>query len=69
MSLEEQERLKRAYNAVFDENGQVRNCGREVCSKLINLMKKYTSKKIGDEDTGKLEIDTIKLEYYRVIAI
>jgi hypothetical protein len=68
MSLEEQERLKRAYNAVFDENGQVRNCGREVCSKLINLMKKYTSRKVGDETTGTLNVDVMKSEYYRVIV-
>ena len=66
--MKEQERLKRAYNAVFDENGQVRNCGREGCSKLINLMKKYTSRNVGDETTDTLNVDVMKSEYYRVIV-
>ena len=67
--MKEQERLKRAYNAVFDENGQVRNRGREGCSKLINLMKKYSSRNIGDESTGILNVDAMKSEYYRVIVL
>ncbi len=69
MSLEDQEKLKSAFNAVFGEKGEIKACGRDACIKLISLMKKHTSKNIGDIKTGKLEIDTIKLEYYRVIAI
>ena len=65
----EQQKLKTAYDAVFDANGKVKACGRDACSRLINLMRKYTSKNVGDENTGILNVDTIKSEYYRVIAI
>ena len=68
MTETEQQILKTAYNAVFDENGKVKACGRDACSRLINLMRKYTSKNVGNENTGILEVDTIKLEYFRVIA-
>ena len=64
----EQQNLKSAYDAVFHENGKVKECGRDACSKLINLMRKYTSENVGNENTGMLEIDTMKSEYYRVIA-
>ncbi len=69
MSLEEQEKLKRAFDAVFDEKNQVKNCGREVCSRLIHLMKMYSSGDIGDESTGTLNVDVMKSEYYRVIVL
>ena len=61
--------LKSAYDAVFDENGDVRACGRDACAKLISLMREFTSKNIGDEETGKLEVDTIRSECRRVLAI
>jgi hypothetical protein len=64
----EQKSLKAAYNAVFDENGKVKECGRDACIRLINLMGNYTSKNVGNENTGMLEIDAMKSEYYRVIA-
>ncbi len=67
MSLEDQEKLKSAFNAVFGEKGEIKSCGRDACIKLISLMKKYTSKNIGDIKTGKLEIDVIKKEYYKVL--
>lgn len=69
MSKEEIKKLKAAYDAVFNEKGEIKACGRDACTKLISLMKKYTSKNIGDIRTGKLEIDVIKMEYYRVITI
>ena len=69
MSYKEIKNLKAAYNAVFDENGEIKACGRDACVNFISLMKKYSSKNIGDINTGILDVDTIKSEYYRVIAV
>ena len=69
MSLEEQEKLTRAFNAVFDGKNQVKSCGREACSKLIHIMGKYSSVNVGDESTGILNVDAMKSEYYRVIVL
>ncbi len=69
MLFEDQEELKRAYNAVFDKKGQVKNCGRDACSNLIRMMRPYTSEDIGDESTGTLNVDLVKLEYYRIIVL
>ncbi|MBR4633729.1 hypothetical protein IKO50_01895 [bacterium] len=69
MQLEEQERLRGAFNAVFDEKGQVKNCGRDACSRLIQLMKKYSSENVGDESKGILNVDVMKSEYCKVIVL
>jgi hypothetical protein len=68
MNKKDFKNLQKAYNAVFDERGQIKNCGRDACIRLITLMKRYTSKNIGNEDTGTLETDTIKSEFYRIIV-
>ena len=68
MAIEELEKLKSAFYSVFDENDKIKECGRDACIRLIHLMEKYTPKNVGNEDTGMIEIDAMKLEYYRVIA-
>ena len=68
MNKKDFKNLQKAYNAVFDERGQIKNCGRDACIRLITLMKRYTSKNIGNEDTGTLKTDTIKSEFYRIIV-
>jgi hypothetical protein len=69
MRPEDQEKLKQAFNVVFDEKGQVKNCGRDACSRLIHLIKRYSSKNVGDESKGILNVDVMKSEYYRVIVL
>ena len=69
MQLREQEKLRKAYNAVFDKNGQVKNCGRDACSRLIHLMKKHSAENVGDEHKGILNVDVIKSEYRRVMVL
>lgn len=68
MKIKEQQILKLAFDTVFDVDGHVKNCRREACSNLIHLMKKYSSKNVGDESTGTLNVDVMKSEYYRVIV-
>jgi len=66
MTKRELEELKDAYEAVFDENDQIKACGRVACMRLIHLMKKYSTEKVGNPDTGTLEINTVQSEYHRI---
>ena len=40
MSTRDLEQLRDSYEDVFDENDQIKNCGRVACMRLIHLMKK-----------------------------
>ena len=49
------------YDLVFDENGNIKACGREICKELIILANQIEKNvKHGDETTGMMEVDTIK---------
>ena len=67
MAIKDLEELKDAYQDVFDENDQIKNCGRVACMRLIHLMKKYSSKNVGNPNTGAMEVDTIQSEYHRIV--
>ena len=56
-----------AYEAVFDERDQVRLCRRSVRKHLIQVMQKHTRQNVGDENTGKIEIEKMQEEYYKLI--
>ena len=62
MSKKDFEELKDAYQDVFDDNDQIKNCGRVACMRLIHLMKKYSTENVGNPDTGTLEINTVQSE-------
>ena len=66
MEKEELKELTSAFNAVFNSEGEVKNCGRALCMKLIIMMKKYSSEDVGDERTGMINIQTMKNEYHRI---
>jgi len=68
MSKKDLEELKDAYQAVFDENDQIKNCGRVACMRLIHIMKKYSTENVGNPDTGTLEINTVQSEYHRIVG-
>jgi hypothetical protein len=59
--------LASAFDAVFNDEGQIKACGRVVCMNLINLMKKYSSENVGDENTGNINFETMKNEYLRIL--
>jgi hypothetical protein len=49
------------YNQVFDNNGDIKNCGREACQALIvacNELEPLTN--FGDVRTGFMDIGNIK---------
>jgi len=54
--------LKTLYNLVFDENGEVKPCGRTNCINLIQFIDgiTHTSGIYGNKDTGEMNIDAIK---------
>ena len=68
MSFRELEELKDAYEAVFDENGNVKACGRAVCLRLMYVMKKFSTANLGNFDTGVMNVEKVKSEYNRIIG-
>lgn len=54
-------RFNLLYNKAFDENGNIKACGREVCQELIlicNQIEKNVSH--GNAETGMMEVEAIK---------
>lgn len=68
MSTRDLEQLRDSYEDVFDENDQIKNCGRVACMRLIHLMKKYSSADLGNVDTGVMNVETITAEYHRIVS-
>ena len=68
MDKQVQNELKEAYLAVFDENGYVKQCGREACIRLINLVEPYSSEEVGREDTGMINVEVMKKVYNELMA-
>ena len=66
MSKRELEELKDAYRDVFGEDDQVKNDDSVAYKRLIYLMKKFSTKNLGNFDTGIMKVDTIKSEYHRI---
>ena len=66
MEKQELQELSSAFDAVFDAEGQIKNCGRAVCMHLISLMKRHSSEDVGDEKTGMINIETMKSEYLKL---
>ena len=57
------------YEKVFDEHGNIRLCGRNACSDLIEACQRISSDKFvyyGNISTGFMEIDNIKNLYKEV---
>ena len=61
------EQLIAQYNIVFDEEGNVKACGRDACKELIRLCEEYTGikDKYGNFETGVMNIEEIK-EFFNV---
>lgn len=43
-------------NLIFDEDGQVKACGREACMELIRRLEIITGKRCGSLQTGMLDL-------------
>ncbi len=57
------EDLKSQYNIVFDNDGNVKACGRKNCIKLIELCEMATNGQMdfGNKETGIMNTELIKL--------
>lgn len=55
------------YNKVFDENGNIKACGRENCKDLIKAIHAVSDKIVGDEETGIMRVDILKKEYKKLV--
>lgn len=65
MNMEnEVKRLIEAYNRVFDENGEIKLCGRYACMGLItsleNIQKRVEGLDFGNKETGMMNVENIK---------
>ena len=56
------EQLIAQYNIVFDEEGNIKACGRDACKKMISLCEEYTGikDKYGNPETGVMNVEEIK---------
>ena len=55
------EKLREAYDKVFDAQGNVRACGRKACMELIGECEKQDAfTHFGDIATGRMNIEAIK---------
>lgn len=49
------------YERVFDENGNVKACGREACKDLISACEQLKPDvDFGNKDTGVMNVENIK---------
>lgn len=55
------ERILKIYEEVFEENGDIKSCGREKCKELIlEMTKVYSNVNFGNKETGFMHIENIK---------
>ena len=60
--MEKLEIFKQQFEKVFDEEGNVKACGREACKELINMCKVQDSQTdFGDPMTGMMNVRNILL--------
>ena len=54
------EAILEQYKKVFDENGNVKNCTRIECMKLISMLEdKFPEEDFGDDKTGFMDTECI----------
>lgn len=54
------EKILKQYKIVFNEDGSVKNCGRDNCIKLIELLTQmFPTVSFGNQNTGFMNIDII----------
>ena len=69
MAMKELEKLKDDYQAVFDENGNVKACGRTLCMNLMYTLKKFRpDAELGNFATGVMNVEVVKNVYQDIIG-
>lgn len=63
------EKLTKAYESVFDTQGNVRVCGRKACITLIEECEKKDSYTyFGNKENGRMDIEAIKRFYEKEMS-
>ena len=64
--MSDKEELRNAFEVVFDEKEDVRNCGRDACRRLMLIIKRYSpTADVGNINTGIMNVDVVKAEYHK----
>lgn len=53
------------YNRVFDENDNIKNCGREACTELIEYVEEHFNVEVGRENRGIIENKDLIINLYK----
>lgn len=62
-----EEKFNNIYSSVFDEKGNVKNCGREMCRELIRIANTIEpGTKHGDLETGFMHEQTMTRLYKKL---
>lgn len=58
----------KAYQMVFNERGETRNCGRNACIRLIKMCQELDPETdYGNEGNGYMNIENIKALYKKIV--
>ncbi len=57
-----------AYRNVFNEDGTMKACGRDLCMKLITAANNIGDEEYGDLDFGRVDIDAVKRLYNKLFT-
>lgn len=68
MPEKEEKELRNAFNKVFDANEDVMNCGREACTRLMLIIKNYSTVDIGNIETGVMNVEAVKTVYHKLLG-
>ena len=69
MATRELKELKDDYQAVFDEDDNVKACGRALCLRLMYTLKKFRpNAELGNFETGEMNIKVVKDVYQDIIG-
>ena len=69
MATRELKELKDDYQAVFDEDDNVKACGRALCLRLMYTLKKFRpNAELGNFETGEMNIKVVKDAYQDIIG-
>lgn len=61
MSIEE------LYEQVFDEQGNVKPCGRKVCQELMMICEQIIHEPCGDKENGFMNVEKVKEAYRKYL--
>lgn len=62
------EQIKQLYTEVFDDNFNIKNCGRIKCIELISAVRNY-GYNIGNLKTGFINVENAKIAFTNLVKV